>query len=269
MDVHLFGLMEKILGAENGEVTIDIPEDNFNLLMLRILRDKGRRENKTIPFVATGPRSKRLIGSLENGVDLPKVEREEKAAAKKQPPAGRVRKIIMIFALALGILAVLGAAVFGALYYIPKAEVILTLSPIPLVKEIPVVVDADAEKVDAATGTVPGTSQVVEESGNKSTPATGTAIVGDKAKGTVIFDTTGAQTCSQGARIRENASNLVFLLDAALTIPSGDTPDGAVTAEKIGTSYNLSSGKSFTVLTGCSATTVCTIPAAFTGDTSD
>jgi hypothetical protein len=175
----------------------------------------------------------------------------------------------MIAALALGILVVLGAAVFGALYYIPKAEVILTLSPIPLVKEIPVVVDATAEKVDAATGTVPGTSQVVEESGNKSTPATGTAIVGEKAKGTVTFDAAGAQTCSQGARIRENASNLVFLLDAALTIPSDDDPDGAVTAEKIGIQYNLSSGKSFTVLSGCSAATVGTNAAAFIGGSSE
>ena len=74
--------MEKILGAENGEVALEIPEEKFNLLMLRILRDKGRRENKTVRFAATGPRSKRLIGSLEGGAELPKVEREEKAAAK-------------------------------------------------------------------------------------------------------------------------------------------------------------------------------------------
>ena len=272
MDVHLFGLMEKILGAENGEVTIDIPEDNFNLLMLRILRDKGRRENKTIHFVATGPRSKRLIGSLENGVDLPKVEREEKAAAKKQPPAGRVRKIIMIFALALGILAVLGAAVFGALYYIPKAEVILTLSPIPLVKEIPVVVDADAEKVDAATGTVPGTSQLVEESGNKSTPATGTAIVGDKAKGTVTFTSAQIQNCSQGTKIKEVSSGLFFFTDAALSFDSPGSKDASVTAEKIGSSYNLSAGKDFTVVSGCSVGGVSisgTNTAAFTGGTSE
>src|SRR3989338_5650211 len=249
-------MMEKILGTENGEAVIEIPEENFNLLMLKILRDKGRRENKTVRFVAAGPRGKRLINSLENRAE-PVEEREEgKEAAKPPRPRGRLRKFVVPVALALGILVVLGAAAFGALYYLPKAEVVLTLSPIPLVKEIPVVVDADAEEIDAATGTVPGTSQVVEESGNKSTPATGTAIVGEKAKGTITFDTTGAQTCSSGAKIRENSSNLIFLLDTALTIPAGDTPDGAVTAEKIGTSYNLSSGKNFTVLSGCSAATI-------------
>ena len=68
---HFFDLMEKILGAENGEVTLEIPEGNFNLLMLQALRDKGRRENKTIRFISTGPRSKRLIGSLEKGAGLP------------------------------------------------------------------------------------------------------------------------------------------------------------------------------------------------------
>jgi hypothetical protein len=251
MMIHLFDLMEKILGAENGEAALEIPEEKFNLLMLRILRDKGRRENKTVRFAATGPRSKRLIGSLEEGAELPKVEREEKAAAKAPRPAGRVRKIVTAFAIAVGILIVLGAAVFGALYYIPKAEVILTLSPIPLVKEIPVVVDTAAEEVDAATGTVPGTSQEVEESGSKSTPATGMAIVGEKATGTVNFLSTQTQNCTVGTKIKEKDSDLVFLTTTAFSVSAGGNKDIEVTAEKIGANYNLSSDKEFDYISGC------------------
>ncbi|MEX0888108.1 MAG: hypothetical protein WDZ67_01915 [Patescibacteria group bacterium] len=267
--MHLFDLMEKILGADNGEAAIEIPEENFNILMLKIIRDKARRENKTVRFTAAGPRGKRLVGSLENRIE-PAAEREEgERAAKPIKPRGRFRKILVPLALVLGILIVLGAAAFGALYYLPKAEVVLTLSPIPLIKEIPVAVDAEVEEVDAATGTVPGSSQVVEESGTKSSPATGTAIVGEKAKGTITLDTTGEQTCSQGAKIKENASGSVFLADAAFTIPAFDTYDAAVTAEKIGTSHNLAAGKSFTVLSGCSAAVVGTNAAAFTGGSSE
>src|SRR3972149_612924 len=120
------------------------------------------------------------------------------------------------------------------LFDLPKAEVILPRPPIPLVKEMPVVVDADAEKVDAATGTVTGTSQLVEESGNKSTPATGTAIVGDKAKGTVTFTSAQIQNCSQGTKIKEVSSGLFFFTDAALSFDSPGSKDASVTAEKIG-----------------------------------
>jgi hypothetical protein len=256
--MNLFDLMEKILGAENGEVTIEVPEENFNLSMLQILRDKGRRENKTIHFTATGPRSKRLIGSLEDGADLPKVERDEKAATKSPRPAGRIRKIVTVFAVAIGILIVLGAAAFGALYYIPKAEVVLTLSPIPLVKEIPVVVDAGAEEVAAATGTVPGTSQAVEENGTKSAPATGTAIVGEKAKGTLTFiNCTGTPvTFAAGAQIKAEGTSTTYTLDAAIAdVPaiSGSncgTKTGSVTATKIGTASNKEEGTEFDFSSG-------------------
>ena len=268
---HFFDLMEKILGAENGEVTLEIPEGNFNLLMLQALRDKGRRENKTVRFISTGPRSKRLIGSLEKGAGLPEIEREEKEAAKVPRSRGLVRKLVVPFAFLIGILIVLGAAAFGALYYLPKAEIILTLSPIPLVKEITVTVDTAATEMDAATGTVPGTSQVVEENGTKSTPATGTAIVGEKAKGTIAFTSTLNQHCSAGARLKEDSSSLVFTLDAATDFAILVPQDKAVTAEKIGTAYNITSGKTFHFLSGCDS--IGSIAGqnsdAFTGGTSE
>lgn len=273
---HLFDLMEKILGAESGEVVIEIPEEKFNLLMLKILRDKARRENKTVRFSAAGPRGKRLINSLENGAEpVEETASAKGGSASVGKPAisrSRIQKFLVPIALALGILIVLGAVAFGALYYLPKAEVILTLSPIPLVKEIPVVVDADAEKIDAATGTVPGTSQVVEESGTKSTPATGTAIVGEKAKGTITFTSAQSQNCSQGAKVKENASGLFFFLDSTLNFDSAGSKDASVTAEKIGTSYNLASGKNFSVVSGCSVGGISisgTNLAAFTGGSSE
>lgn len=255
--MHLFDLLEKIVAAENGEVAIEVPEEKFNLLMLRILRAKAKVKNKPINFQATGPRGKRLLAVLTG------VLREE----EQRPPEGQVggsgkpvkmprpprkwRRIGLIVAAVLGGLLLLGGLVYGAFYYLPKAEVILTLNPIPLVKEIPVGADTAASEVDAEKGLVPGTLQVVEESGTKSKPATGTATVGEKAKGTITVNSIGDETCIKGTKFKEDDSGLVFLTDAAFSIGNSETKDIEVTAEKIGSPYNLAVGKHFLKISGC------------------
>lgn len=270
---HLFDLLEKIVAAENGKVTLDIPEENFNLLMLRILQKKAKAENKAVNFQAAGPRGKRLLTALsgmlpEGEQHLPEgpAERLGKSVLIPRPPR-KWRRIGLIAAAVFGGLFLLSGLAYGALYFLPKAEVILTLTPIPLVKEIPVVADTTAKSVDAETGTVPGTAQVVEETGTKSTPATGRAIVGEKAKGTVRFvnGTTNAVQINAGQRISEVDQGLIFLVDVAVTVPGvSSTTTAAVTAEKIGSVYNLSAGSTFSVVSGVSATN----DGAFTGGSS-
>ncbi|MDP1710626.1 MAG: baseplate J/gp47 family protein, partial [candidate division WWE3 bacterium] len=248
---HLFDLMQQIVAAEGGEVTIDIPEGNFNFLMLRVLRAKARRENRTVRFNATGPCSRRLISSLEEGRE-PEIEKREKGKEAVTTPAPRrkLRKLGLVLLLVVGVLLLLGAAAFAAIYYLPRAEVILTLSPIPLVKEVPVTADTAVQEVDGASGVVPGTLQTVEEIGQKTTPATGAATVGEKAKGTVKF-TNGNVTpvdISAGTKIIETSKGLVFIVDSAVSVPaSSATTTATVTAEKIGGGYNLEAGKLFSI----------------------
>ncbi len=255
--MHLFDLLEKIVGAENGEVVIEVPEEKFNLLMLRILRTKAKAENKPINFQATGPRGKRLLAVLtgvlrEEEQHLPEGQAEIPGKPVRIPrPPRKWRRIGLVATAVLGVLLLLGGLAYGALYYLPKAEVILTLNPIPLVKEIPVGADTTVSEVDAEKGLVPGTLRVVEESGSKTTPATGTATVGEKAKGTTTFTSTVNQHCNAGARLKEDSSSLVFTLDVATDFAILAPQDKAVTAEKIGTAYNLTSGKTFHFLSGC------------------
>lgn len=266
---HLFDLMQQILAAENGEVTIDIPESNFNFLMLKILREKARRENRTVHFKETGPRSRRLISFLEDGHFMEEHKQEQGREAVSTPaPRGKLRKLGLVLLLVIGVLGILGAAAFAAIYYLPTAEVILTLSPIPLVKEVPLKADISAQKVDGAAGVVPGTLQEVEESGTKTADATGTAIVGDKATGKITFAALN-KSCDKGARFKEDDSGLIFLTVSAFDIPAGDNQEKDVISEKIGVQYNLDAGKNFTMLSGCSGEVLGIDSTAFEGGNSE
>lgn len=264
----LFDLMQQIVAAESGEITIDIPEENFNFLMLKILREKARRNNRTVHFKATGPHSRRLISLLENG------RRPEGGAlpggrfleSKNAAPAprGKLRKLGLIFLLVVGALMLLGATAFAAIYYLTRAEVILTLSPIPLVKEVPLKADTSVKAVDGAGGVVPGTLQEVEEIGTKTIDATGTAIVGEKAKGNVVkfinCDVSASVTFTGGTKIQAVGTSFVYTLDAAVAdVPARvgaacGEKNGSVTAEKIGSSYNLSEATNFDFVSGYSNT---------------
>lgn len=255
---QLFELMDKILAVEGNTVELEVPEENFNLLMLHVLQDKAKAANKRIVFRAVGPRGKKLLSSLseegERSLPAPSEKVQEKVVKTSHPHKLLRRVLLALFIIFAVVLLLVGAA-YVALYYLPKAEVILTLNPIPLVKEIPVVADTSVDKVDATRGTIPGTSQVVEESGTKSTPATGTATIGNKATGTITFlncDTSNTISFPAGTLIHlESNVSLAYSLDGAVSnIPKrvGGTcgsKTGDVTATKIGSSYNQDEGAAF------------------------
>ncbi|KKW05952.1 MAG: hypothetical protein UY40_C0005G0010 [candidate division CPR1 bacterium GW2011_GWC1_49_13] len=271
--MSLYEMMEKILGAEDG-AKVEIPEENFNLLMLKILKAKARKENRQLNLVTAGNKGRTLVRQIgEKEEDLPQ---GEKAAlpikVKKKFTLPKLGKIGRFALFALAGLITLGGIAYWFLYYFPRAEINLSLRPIPLIKEIAVVADTEAEEVDGDKGVIPGKTRSVEESGEKSTAATGTATVGEKATGTITFTSTVNQSCGQGTKVKENDSGLIFLTDAALTFSSApEDKDVAVTAEKIGPTYNLASGKTFTVVSGCSIGGLSIVgvnSAAFTGGTS-
>ena len=271
--MSLYEMMEKILGAEDG-AKVEIPEENFNLLMLKILKAKARKENRQLNLVTAGNKGRTLVRQIgEKEEDLPQ---GEKAAlpikVKKKFTLPKLGKIGRFALFALAGLITLGGIAYWFLYYFPRAEINLSLRPIPLIKEIAVGAGTEAEEVDGHKGVIPGKTRSVEESGEKSTAATGTATVGEKATGTITFTSTVNQSCGQGTKVKENDSGLIFLTDAALTFSSApEDKDVAVTAEKIGPTYNLASGKTFTVVSGCSigGLSIAGVnSAAFTGGTS-
>lgn len=269
----LFELLEKILAAEGDTAEIEVPDQDFNLLMLEILQQKAKKENKKLILKPTGSRSKSLIEQISKGKDAPPDEKEEAPAKKRRFSLPNIRRVAMIPVLIFGILLVLGGIGYWGVYFLPRAEINLTLNPIPLVKEIGIAAQTDAEEVDAEKGIIPGSLRTVEESGEKTADATGSATVGEKATGTVTFTSTDDQSCPQGTRIKDDSSDLIFLTDTAfdLDYPSDNNKDVNVTAENIGSNYNLSSGKTFSIVSGCNpggAAIAGTNPASFSGGSS-
>lgn len=252
--MSLFDFLEKILAAEGDSVEIEIPEENFTLLMLRILQTKAKAGKKKLVLRPAGPRGKRMLAALRGEEEAKVAEKEGKRVKPSwRARLGKLRRFALVPSILLGILLFLAAGAYGIIYYLPKAEVILTLNPIPLVKEISVTADTNVEEVDIEKATIPGTLQTTEESGEKSTPATATATVGEKAKGTVKFinlDNSSDVTFTGGSQIKPVGKNLVYLIDSSVTVPKRvgsvcGEKSGGVTAQKIGTEYNLGSATNF------------------------
>jgi len=165
-------------------------------------------------------------------------------------------------------LAVVGG--LGAAYwYLPKAEVVLFVTPKNLEHQFELVAggkDLPAESLEEAV------------SADKSIPATGSKIVGDKATGSVVITNNAAasRTFTAGT-ILISPSGLKFVLDEIATVASasGYAPNvqsgkvtAKVTAGQIGGDYNLSAGTDFRIGSYSSVETSAKNDAALSGGTS-
>jgi len=256
----LFKQLEKIVGTEDREVEIELPEERINLLSLKILRRAAERRGKILKLKATGPRGKRLVAQLGG---LPEGEEGDGSGLampvwrlrfkRFRPSFGAIKRVGLVSLLLFGISLFMGGGAYWVVSFLPRAEITLTLRPIPMTKEFSVTADPEAAVIDASAGVIPGVSEAVRVEGQKTVPATGTATVGEKATGTVRFissNVTESVHISQGTRIVEmvTGQKLAFITVAAVDVPPGDeaTTVGVI-AEKIGAAYNLEGGKLFEV----------------------
>ncbi len=141
---------------------------------------------------------------------------------------------------------------FVAWWFLPKASVIVYLSPKKIESKQEVVFDATAKDVDLRAKTIPSNLIKREQSGEKTIPTSGTKLTGEKAKGKIVIYRTGSQlSLDKGTKV-QNSSGLTFVLDEDVTVASGSASSPAkteaqVTAADIGSEYNLASGESFTI----------------------
>lgn len=257
--MSLFKLLEKIVAAEGEEVRIKLPEEKINLLTLRILKAEAERREKKLKLKPSGPKGKRLIKLLEEGFE------PEPVVIKGRIKIPRVRfdsivarRLGVIALLLFGIVLISGGGAYWWLNFLPRAEVVLTLKPIPMVKELSLSASTKKSEIDIENNIIPGTKVSVEVEGEKSTPATGKATVGEKAKGTVTFMncTDEDKTFPAGTLLKVEGTDLSYKIDSDVTdVPkiSGatcGTKTGAVTAVEIGKSYNKGEGTEFDFLSG-------------------
>ncbi len=152
------------------------------------------------------------------------------------------------------VVLVLVLAGLGALWwFVPKAEVVVYVRP-QIVQEETEVVFTTSGQGDINSGLVAAKSVTSNVSGEKTKSATGSKLVGDKAKGTVqIQNGTAFPINLTAGTFLVSSGNLKFELDqaasvsAALSPTSPGTASLSVTAGSIGAEYNLAKSEVFKV----------------------
>ena len=172
-------------------------------------------------------------------------------------------------AISVLVLAVMIGGLTAAYWYLPKAEVILFVTPKNLEHQFELVAggkDLPAESMEAAV------------SADKSISTTGSKLVGDKATGAVsIANNAKTARSFPAGTILTSPSGLKFVLDETVAVASGSgdvfNPQPAkavakITASQIGGDYNLSAGTVFRVGTYAETETAAKNDAAISGGTS-
>lgn len=170
----------------------------------------------------------------------------------------------------------LGIVGLGLLYwFLPSAQVSVFIAPKTYEKKVEFAVNTQGEE-NIEGKIIPARVLEVEKTVNKETNTTGSAKVGDRAKGEVTIYRVGSQvTLPEGTIL--SAGGLKFTLDKDVTVASGSAgPDSlgknkesaTAQAADIGSEFNLSSGTSFKIGTFSAESMTAKNDKAFTGGSS-
>ncbi len=176
-------------------------------------------------------------------------------------------------------LVLIAGGLFAAYWYLPRATVVISVTPKNLADSFDVTADTTAAGPDLNARVLPAKTASTTVSGSQSKSTTGTKLVGDRATGTVsvINGTPADRTFPQGTVI--SASGLKFSFNSPVTVPAASgsadpssyqpgKADVNVTAQAIGVESNLSAGSAFTIGTFSTMDYVAKNNTAFSGGTS-
>lgn len=164
-----------------------------------------------------------------------------------------------------------------AYWYLPRAEVIVYVSPQKLGKDINFTVKSGLSETDVAGKVIPGRTVEVSAVSDKRHDTTGNKTVGDAAKGQVTVYRVGTGVTLPKGTTLTSSSGLKFTLDTDVKVASGsaglsslgkNTTPAPVTATKIGSDYNLGAKTTFKVGSFSSDTITAENEAAFSGGSS-
>jgi hypothetical protein len=157
----------------------------------------------------------------------------------------------------LSLLAVLCAGGVYFYWYFPQAEIQIILVPQNLTTQFDIQVDAAASSPNITTNLIPATIVEAQVSGKRTRDTTGAKIVGDKATGeVVVLNGTSSPRSFPAGTTLTSPSGLKYIFDSPIDVASASgTADPnsyqpgrskvSVTAQSIGSEYNLSAGTQF------------------------
>ncbi len=165
---------------------------------------------------------------------------------------------LAVFLLTGAILVALLAGLWSLYWFLPKANIVLTVKPKVLEKDFVIQLDPSLSMADKENLILPADEIQTTVEGEKETNTTGVKLVGDKAKGEItIFNATTQEKNFAKGTIISSPAGIEFSLDEDVPVASKSgtaaDPDSSgrakvkVTAVEIGSEGNLASGSEFNV----------------------
>jgi len=157
-----------------------------------------------------------------------------------------------VFIFGLGFLLIFLTLGFVLWWYYPKASVTIYISPKTLEERLSLTLDPDISASDISARVLKTKVLETKISSEKTKATTGTKTVGEKAKGEASVYRVGSELKIASGTLIHGPENLKFVLDEELNLASGSAGSpsvskGKVTAQDIGSQYNLATGGSFKV----------------------
>lgn len=247
--------------ASTTEAVIPHKAPDFGFVVGKdIKEEEGEEEEQTGEEVVLEEKEdeKETTGEPAVGELTPVVEEkpeEKKRLAFSLPrlswPALPLPRLSWLVVVIFGLLF-LGGGAFAFLWFIPRAEIILYLTPKPLEKEFPLIVDPNQELVDETNIILPGKIIEKEVEGEQTAVTTGKKTVGEKASGEVTIFNTGPTRLLAAGTVLLGPGGLKFTLDQETMVASGSAVNRVelktkATASAIGAEYNLAGDSQFTI----------------------
>ncbi|MEA2020459.1 MAG: hypothetical protein U9M98_01945 [Patescibacteria group bacterium] len=257
---NIVSVLEQVKEASASEVKLLLPKDTsyWNVLALKTLSRQAKAYGKELKFVAQNEQGKSLLAAFRG--ELPS------ARGVKAASPSILDQVLIFFQVARWkVLAIFGglvlfvvAVVFVTLFYLSEAIVTVNFNTSPLVKTAAVSLDPQVSAPEIEGMVIPAISVDVQESGVYEVETTGEKEVGTKAEGTITaynYDTSNSKSFSEDDELITEEEGLRFLLNESIEVEeasasaegadrliSPGTTEVKVTAEKIGSSYNIAKG---------------------------
>ncbi|MBN1168364.1 baseplate J/gp47 family protein [Candidatus Woesebacteria bacterium] len=167
---------------------------------------------------------------------------------------GLIRDIFgkRILVIGVGVFILILGGLFALWWYVPKADITIYLTSQQLEENFTIFTDPEITEPDFSESLLPGKSVIKKVEGERTTPATGVKVVGDKATGEVTLYRVGSDLNLNSGTVLNGPNGLDFALDENVSIASGSAGSpgetkARVTALDLGAEYNLASGTTFSV----------------------
>ena len=269
--------IDRIAKSSDNSVLLIFPEGSVvfeNSLNLKLIKKEAERANKEVTFETMDEIGRNLIemmdiprsssrefstkdlSSLDYGGNVGKSEKGKSLISLPKISLKWLRPKLIIFLL-IPILALISGS-YLVFWRVPKANVGLVVSSQPLIKSLTVKVKKGGVN-DSSAKVLGGVSVIAQVSDTASASTTGEKVVGKKAKGKIkIYNKTDVEKeFKKGTSLvySKDGKEYKFVLSSSATVPARvDTPgplptivlgeaETNVEAVEIGSSYNITSGK--------------------------